>query len=183
MASLNGITVKGLKSTEGPEGIVWTGKLYLNDVMIGVWSNDYYGGPDHFELLPGYDEEKLKEQIYGKYPGCYLISADIFMGRLVDLTIEGQLFCKAVGNSGGLLLSINDGYHGIHIELPREYGGLSDEEILKKEAELIYNSRKCCFCKAKGESIKLKFTEKQRNFVWAALSCLMQFGRIRGWKN
>ena len=42
MASLNGITVKGLKSTEGPEGIVWTGKLYLNDVMIGVWSNDYY---------------------------------------------------------------------------------------------------------------------------------------------
>ena len=93
MASLNGITVKGLKSTEGPESIVWTGKLYLNDVIIGVWSNDYYGGSDYFELLPGYDEEKLKEQIYGKYPDCDLISADIFMGRLVDLSIEEQLFC------------------------------------------------------------------------------------------
>lgn len=164
MASLNGITVKGLKSTEGPESIVWTDKLYLNDVIIGVWSNDYYGGPDHFELLPGYDEEKLKEQIYGKYPDCDLISADIFMGRLVDLTIEEQLFCKAVGNSGGLLLSINDGYHGIHIDLPREYGGLSDEEILKKEAELIYNSRKMLLLQSEGGIHKIKIYRKTEEF-------------------
>lgn len=164
MASLNGITVKGLKSTEGPEGIVWTGKLYLNDVIIGVWSNDYYGGPDHFELLPGYDEEKLKEQIYGKYPDCDLISADIFMGRLVDLAIEEQLFCKVVGNSGGLLLSINDGYHGIHIELPKEYGGLSDEAILKKEAELIYNSRKMLLQKSEGGIHKIKIYRKTEEF-------------------
>ena len=164
MASLNGITVKGLKSTEGPESIVWTGKLYLNDVIIGVWSNDYYGGSDYFELLPGYDEEKLKEQIYGKYPDCDLISADIFMGRLVDLTIEEQLFCKAVGNSGGLLLSINDGYHGIHIDLPREYGGLSDEEILKKEAELIYNSRKMLLLQSEGGIHKIKIYRKKEEF-------------------
>lgn len=164
MASLNGITVKGLKSTEGPESIVWTGKLYLNDVIIGVWSNDYYGGPDYFELLPGYDEEKLKEQIYGKYPDCDLISADIFMGRLVDLIIEEQLFCKVVGNSGGLLLSINDGYHGIHIDLPREYGGLSDEEILKKEAELIYNSRKMLLLQSEGGIHKIKIYRKTEEF-------------------
>ena len=164
MASLNGITVKGLKSTEGPESIVWTGKLYLNDVIIGVWSNDYYGGSDYFELLPGYDEEKLKEQIYGKYPDCDLISADIFMGRQVDLTIEEQLFCKAVGNSGGLLLSINDGYHGIHIDLPREYGGLSDEEILKKEAELIYNSRKMLLLQSEGGIHKIKIYRKTEEF-------------------
>ena len=164
MASLNGITVKGLKSTEGPESIVWTGKLYLNDVIIGVWSNDYYGGSDYFELLPGYDEEKLKEQIYGKYPDCDLISADIFMGRLVDLTIEEQLFCKAVGNSDGLLLSINDGYHGIHIDLPREYGGLSDEEILKKEAELIYNSRKMLLLQSEGGIHKIKIYRKTEEF-------------------
>lgn len=164
MASLNGITVKGLKSTEGPESIVWTGKLYLNDVIIGVWSNDYYGGSDYFELLPGYDEEKLKEQIYGKYPDCDLISADIFMGRLVDLIIEEQLFCKAVGNSGGLLLSIIDGYHGIHIDLPREYGGLSDEEILKKEAELIYNSRKMLLLQSEGGIHKIKIYRKTEEF-------------------
>lgn len=156
MASLNGIAIKGLKSTDGPTGTVWAGELYLNDVMIGVWFNDYYNGPDHFELLAGYDQEKLKEQIYGKYPGCDLISADIFMSRLLDLTIEEQLFCKAVGNSGGLLLSINDGYHGIHIELPREYGGLSDEEILKKEAELIYNSRKMLLLQSEGGIHKIK---------------------------
>ena len=41
MASLNGISIRGLKSTEGPEGIVWSGELYLNDVKIGMWSNDY----------------------------------------------------------------------------------------------------------------------------------------------
>jgi len=44
MASLNGIAVKELKSIDGPEGIVWAGELYLNDVMIGGWFNDYYGG-------------------------------------------------------------------------------------------------------------------------------------------
>lgn len=36
MASLNGITIKGLKSIDGPEGIVWTGELYLNDVMTMI---------------------------------------------------------------------------------------------------------------------------------------------------
>ena len=164
MASLNGIAIKGLKSTDGPTGTVWAGELYLNDVMIGVWFNDYYNGPDHFELLAGYDQEKLKEQIYGKYPGCDLISADIFMSRLLDLTIEEQLFCKAVGNSGGLLLSINDGYHGIHIELPREYGGLSDEEILKKEAELIYNSRKMLLLQSEGGIHKIKIYRKTEEF-------------------
>lgn len=164
MASLNGIAIKGLKSTDGPTGTVWAGELYLNDVMIGVWFNDYYNGPDHFELLAGYDQEKLKEQIYGKYPGCDLISADIFMSRLLDLTIEEQLFCKAVGNSGGLLLSINDGYHGIHIELPREYGGLSEEEILKKEAELIYNSRKMLLLQSEGGIHKIKIYRKTEEF-------------------
>ncbi|XBX05452.1 hypothetical protein QMP26_34315 [Enterocloster clostridioformis] len=137
MASFNGITVKGLKSIDGPEGIVWSGELYLNDVMIGVWFNDYYDGPDHFELLPGYDEGKLKAQIGEEYPEWNLIPEEIFMGRLVDLTIEEQLFCKVIGNSGRLLLSISDGYHGIHIELPKEYEKLTDEEILKKDAGLI----------------------------------------------
>lgn len=137
MASLNGIAVKELKSIDGPEGIVWAGELYLNDVMIGGWFNDYYGGPDHFELLPGYDEGKLKAQIGEKYPEWDLIPDEIFMGRLIDLTIEEQIFCKAIGNSGRLLLSISDSYHGIHIELPKEYAKLSDEEILKKDAELI----------------------------------------------
>ena len=93
-----------------------------------------------------------------------MISADIFMGRLVDLTIEEQLFCKVVGNSGGLLLSINDGYHGIHIELPREYGGLSDEEILKKEAELIYNSRKMLLLQSEGGIHKIKIYRKTEEF-------------------
>lgn len=59
------------------------------------------------------------------------------MGRLVDLTIAEQIFCKAIGNSGRLLLSISDSYHRINIELPKEYAQLSDEEILKKDAELI----------------------------------------------
>ena len=123
MASLNGITVKGLKSTEGPESIVWTGKLYLNDVIIGVWSNDCYGGSDYFELLPGYDEEKLKEQIYGKYPDCDFDIGRYFIGPPGGpFTIEEQLFVKWLETAAGCC-SINDGYHGIHIDLPREYGG------------------------------------------------------------
>lgn len=164
MASLNGITIKGLKSIDGPVGIVWTGELYLNDVMIGVWSNDYYDGPDHFELLPGYDQEKLKEQIYGKYQECDWISVDIFMSRLVDLTIEEQLFCKVLGNSGGLLLSISDNYHGIHIELPKQYGGLSSEEILKKETELIHAARKMLSLESEGGIHKVDIYRKTEDF-------------------
>lgn len=136
-------------------------------IMSGVTENGKYqnkrhrGGGKRPSPLRRYG---LKEQIYGKYPDCDLISADIFMGRLVDLIIEEQLFCKAVGNSGGLLLSINDGYHGIHIDLPREYGGLSDEEILKKEAELIYNSRKMLLLQSEGGIHKIKIYRKTEEF-------------------
>lgn len=164
MASLNGITVKGLKSIDGPEGIVWAGELYLNDVMIGVWFNDYYDGPDHFELLPGYDEGKLKAQIGEKYPEWDLIPEEIFMGRLVDLTIEEQLFCKAIGNSGRLLLSISDGYHGIHIELPKEYVKLSDEEILKKDAELIQVSSRSLLPESGGITHEIKIYRNAEEF-------------------
>ena len=93
-----------------------------------------------------------------------MISVDIFMGRLVDLTIEEQLFCKAVGNSGRLLLSINDGYHGIHIELPKEYGELTDEEILKKEVELIHDTRKMLLLKSEGGIHKIKIYRKTEEF-------------------
>lgn len=34
MASLNGIAIKGLKSTDGPTGTVWAGELYLNFISI-----------------------------------------------------------------------------------------------------------------------------------------------------
>ncbi|WP_314723541.1 hypothetical protein [Enterocloster bolteae] len=142
MASLNGISIRGLKSTEGPEGIVWSGELYLNDVKIGVWFNDYYDGPDWFELLPGYDEGKMKSEIQKRYPEWELCPTEIFMGRLVDLTLEERLFRRVNENSGRILLSMGDGYHGIHIELPREYMTLSDEEILKKEDALIKTASK-----------------------------------------
>ena len=143
MASLNGVSVKRLKAIHGPMGIVWAGDLYLNNVKIGVWSNDYYEGPDSFKLLSGYDERKLKEEIQKRYPEWDMIPEEVFMGRLVDLTLEEQIFCNVAAGSGKLLLSISDGYHGVHIELPKEYAELSDEEIIKKDAEMIrVSSRK-----------------------------------------
>lgn len=86
------------------------------------------------------------------------------MSRLVDLTIEEQLFCKVLGNSGGLLLSISDNYHGIHIELPKQYGGLTSEEILKKETELIHAARKMLSLESEGGIHKVDIYRKTEDF-------------------
>lgn len=137
MATLNGLSIKGLKSIDGPTGKIWTGKLYIGEVLIGAWSNDFYDGADCFMLLTGYSEEKLKSQIRGRHPEWGLIPEKLFMEYLVSLTLEERLFCNLTGDSGRLLYSESDGYHAIHIEMPAEYKKFSDEEIKEKEEELI----------------------------------------------
>lgn len=164
MASLNGISIRGLKSTEGSEGIVWSGELYLNNVKIGVWSNDYYDGPDWFKLLPGYDEGKLKAKIQKRYSEWEICPTEIFMGRLVDLTLEEQLFSRVNKNSGRILLSIGDGYHGVHIELPMDYMTLSDEEILEKEAALIKTASKKLLPETEEIKHEIKIRRKPEDF-------------------
>ena len=79
----------------------------------------------------------MKAEIQKRYSEWEICPTEIFMGRPVDLTLEEQLFSRVNKNSGRILLSMGDGYHGVHIELPMDYMTLSDEEILEKEAALI----------------------------------------------
>lgn len=129
MVCLNGISIKELKKWDGPQGIMWAGKLYLKDVNVAIWSNDNYDGPDRFVLLPEFDKTNFIAELKKRVEEEFL-SADIFMSRLLNLIIDEKLFCE-VKKQGNILLSISDGGNGIYVPLPAEYVNLSDEEIQK----------------------------------------------------
>ena len=64
MASINGITVKAIKEFRGHDGEpLAQGNLYLNNKKIGFWSQDSWGGPDHFQLEPQYNERLLNDAV------------------------------------------------------------------------------------------------------------------------
>lgn len=116
MASMYGVSIKDLKSWNGPAGIMWAGRLCLNDVIIGIWSYDNYDRPDRFELLPEFDLTKFSFELK-KRVNNECLPEDIFMGRLLDLTFEEKIFLTG-RTAGGVLVSISNGCNVEHFPLP-----------------------------------------------------------------
>ena len=57
MASLNGVSLKNLKTYAGHEGEpCMQGSVYYNGKKLGFWSQDGHGGPDRFD----FNENELK---------------------------------------------------------------------------------------------------------------------------
>ena len=62
MASINGLTVKAMKTFRDHEGCeIAQGNLYLGNKKIGFWSQDFMGGPDVIDLDRQYDVRKLEK--------------------------------------------------------------------------------------------------------------------------
>ena len=67
MASINGISVKGITKFKGHEGEpLAQGNLYVNNKKIGFWSQDSHGGPDCYVLDPKYDERLLNQAVISR---------------------------------------------------------------------------------------------------------------------
>ena len=156
MASINGITVKGLKKFKGHEGEpLYQGNVYLGNKKIGFWSQDSWGGQDTCYLDEPYKVRKLeakvkefnrdKEETFSRNDGStYTLdySLDILFGDLMALKNDEDTFKSATkGGYAGVLL-VTDGYHVFGWNLKKEITDLSDEVILMKFAKAIEDGKK-----------------------------------------
>ena len=97
MATINGVTIKNVKTFRGHEGeALAQGSVQLNGKRLGFWSQDSWGGFDQFD----FDESILKDACKNFKDGFpkdykYLAvcdEADVFLGDLLKLTdLEKQL--------------------------------------------------------------------------------------------
>ena len=60
-ASISGVSLKNLKYFVGHEGGCFQGDVYIDGKKQGFWSQDSWGGPDHFEFDATEIEKRAKE--------------------------------------------------------------------------------------------------------------------------
>ena len=124
MASVNGLTVKALKTFRDHEGCeIAQGNLYLGSKKIGFWSQDYMCGPDTFDLEREYDDDKLYQcfEQRGK-------NIEVAMWELLELMETEKEFKKWKCDR---MFKATDGYHSITLGLRN--ATTTKEDILGRE--------------------------------------------------
>lgn len=156
MASINGITVKGLKKFKGHEGeTLYQGNVYLGNKKIGWWSQDSWGGSDICYLDEPYKIRKLeekvkelnrdKEEIFTRNDGStctFSYSLDVMFGDLMELKHDEDTFTKAIKNGFGGVLLVTDGYHVFGWNLSHTEAGFTENNLLEQYAKLIEEGKK-----------------------------------------
>ena len=156
MASINGITIKGLKKFLGHEGEpLYQGNVYLGSKKIGWWTQDSHGGSDYCYLDAPYSVRKLenklrelnrdKEETFSREDGSiYTIdySLDIMFGDLMALKADEDTFKEAIKKGFAGVLLVTDGYHCLGWYLKKEIADLPDAVILTKFATAIDEGKK-----------------------------------------
>lgn len=161
MASINGISVKGLKEFKGHEGEpLYQGNLYLNNKKIGFWSQDGWGGPDNVMLDNGFSEQLLNKAVHNlnedkDYYGKANVDGSDFvleynlerlMGDYISLYEDEKAYKNALKKGYEGVLIASDGYHQVSWALPHKYVLMPDDELFK-EMESDINNAKSCFLK------------------------------------
>ena len=72
MAKFHGFEIKSMKTFEGHEGPCSQGNVYLNGKKLGFWSNDSWGGEDHFSFSTRELDRLVAEQV----PECSIDCGD-----------------------------------------------------------------------------------------------------------
>lgn len=114
MASINGISLKAMKSFEGMEGTAWQGNVYVGTKKVAFWSQDGNGGPDWFDMMNGFSKKKLVEVMrpYVTQEDAELgIIDESFMYKLVWLVQTEKEFKKALKKGYKAMMEVTDGFH------------------------------------------------------------------------
>ena len=99
MASINGISLKAIKSFEGMEGTAWQGNVYVATKKVAFWSQDGNGGTDRFDMMNDFSKKKLVESMkpYVDQKSSKLkIIDESFMYNLLWLNQTEKEFKKAL---------------------------------------------------------------------------------------
>ena len=156
MASINGISIRGMKTFKGHEGEpLCQGTLCLNGKKIGFWSQDSWGGPDNVQLDPGYDERLLNEVVHNlnldkDYHGKAQVDGREFvleynlerlMGDYVPLYEDEKVYKNALKKGYAGVVVASDGYHQVSWALGASFMSLGDDELLKALESDINNAK------------------------------------------
>ena len=155
MASINGISVKGLKSFVGHEGEgCYQGNIYIANKKVGFWSQDSWGGPDLFNFDLSYSEKKLSDRvkelnpdkaIHGKSrdgkPYTIDYDLELLMYDLVKLLEDEKIFKNSIKKGFAGAMIVTDGYHLVAWNLKENLLKLSDENLLSHCSKMIEKAK------------------------------------------
>lgn len=179
MASINGISVKGLKKFLGHEGEpLYQGNLYLNNKKIAFWSQDSHGGPDNFVFDGGYQQEKaLNDIIKAMYPDKayhggtqekpFMIEYDLeqLITDYIDLLNDEKLYKKAEKAGYKGIVVATDGYHQVFWSLPNAFAALSNEALLDKLKASLNKAKASFFPEDEFRKHSVKIYRSPSDFV------------------
>lgn len=113
MASINGITIKGLKKFKDHEGApCYQGTVYVDGMKMGWWSQDFHGGPDIMDFdqsylnkdVESYRNSDLVDDEYREYTELDSLLCDV-----VELMATEKLYKKGLKDGYPVLLEATDG--------------------------------------------------------------------------
>lgn len=142
MASVNGITVKSLKTFEGREGTACQGNLYLNNKKIGFWSQDGDGAPDRFDLDSKYSEDKLiKALLKIRKENDSIMFMEVFMEKVINLIYDEKEYKKSLKQGYPVAMKLSDGYNQSLVSFRGPYEKMDNETLIKKAAPEIEKAK------------------------------------------
>lgn len=179
MASINGISVKGMKEFLGHEGEPLSqGNLYLNNKKIGFWSQDAHGAIcDNFIMENGYSEVLLRDMVKkvnahkahmaGPENNRFLLeySLDFLMGDYITLHEDEKLYKNAVKKGYAGIVVASDGYHTVSWSLGSSYMAKNDEELLKALGDDITKAKKTFWIEDEYTKHTVKIYRSPADFV------------------
>ena len=179
MASINGLSVKGMKTFLGHEGEpLYQGNLYLNNKKIGFWSQDAHGAiQDNFIMEDGYNEYLLRDivkkvnadkaHMAGPPDKRFLMeySLDFLMADYVSLHEDEKMYKSAVKKGYGGIVIASDGYHVVAWSMSQAFMQKNDEDLLKALDGDIQKARKSFMKENKYTKHTVKIYRSPKDFV------------------
>lgn len=142
MASINGVTVKALKSFKDHEGMdILQGNVYLNGKKLGFWSQDAWCGPDHFGfneklLADAVESYKQSDKVASEYKEIF--NSELLMFELIKLIDAEKAYKKCVKAGYPILVMIESPVESKGWYLPNKAvleKNLSQFEKIKSERQ------------------------------------------------
>lgn len=128
MASIKGVSIKGLKSFRGVEyPINYQGNVYYQGKKLGFWSQDDWGGPDKYDFNTNV-LDKVVEEHYGKNS---IYNLDCLIGEILNLIDYEKAYKKAIKNHFSAFVVITDGDEETALNVPKD----TDKAVILKRCE------------------------------------------------
>lgn len=115
MASINGISIKGLKAFRDHEGAtIYQGNVYYRGKKLGFWSQDSWGGCDNYdfkEIMLNEEVDRFRNSSMVEPQYKAIANLDILLYELVKLMDIEKAYKKAIKKGYKTYVEAFDGYH------------------------------------------------------------------------